>query len=388
MPTIGRVDALLRAVRAVRALSRPPGAAPAGRRDVALVVACAVLVVAEGLLRPQLPYRWPSVALALVLLPVLLVRRTHPLAAVVAVFVPLTAASMVTRHAMPDLGSGAYVLLVVHALARWGSGREIAAGAPLVLLQAGLAGLSPGATTGDVVGGTAVLSAVLALGAAARSSARARARALEQAELLERERLARDLHDTVAHHMSAVVVRAQAGLAAAPGDPDAATDALRVVEAEASRALAEMRGLVRTLRRDEPAELQPGARPVDVLALADDGQPGPRVDVRVEGDLDGVAPAVGAAVFRIAQESVTNARRHARNATRVQVRVGTDGRTVQVDVRDDGAPAGALRGHAPGHGLVGMAERARLLGGRCEAGPDPAGGWRVTATLPRDGVRR
>jgi len=91
---------------------------------------------------------------------------------------------------------------------------------------------------------------------------------------------------------------------------------------------------------------------------------------------------VAAAVFRLAQEAVTNARRHARDATRVDVRVDVDGAGVQRDVRDDGVAAASA---APGYGITGMRERAALLGGACDAGPVAGGGWAVTATIPRAG---
>ncbi len=98
------------------------------------------------------------------------------------------------------------------------------------------------------------------------------------------------------------------------------------------------------------------------------------------GDVGDLPPLVQSAVYRLAQESVTNARRHARHATRIEVRVDADDTSVHLRVSDDGetAPAGA-----PGFGLIGMIERADLLGGTCEAGPDPGRGWTVTATLPR-----
>ena len=91
---------------------------------------------------------------------------------------------------------------------------------------------------------------------------------LEQVKLLERERLARDLHDTVAHHVSAMAIRAQAGLATMATQPDAAGEALRVIEAEASLALAEMRTMVRVLRRDVPADLAPSPVIADIERLA------------------------------------------------------------------------------------------------------------------------
>ena len=110
---------------------------------------------------------------------------------------------------------------------------------------------------------------------------------------------------------------------------------------------------------------------------------GPAVEVELSGDLDGLRPLVGAAIYRIAQESITNAMRHARHATRVDVRVVADGDLVRVTVRDDGE-AGASDGSS-GYGLVGMTERATLLGGTLDAGPG-AEGWTVTAVLPRSGA--
>jgi signal transduction histidine kinase len=237
-------------------------------------------------------------------------------------------------------------------------------------------------TAGDVLGALAVLFAVSAVGAAVRYRARARARELDQVKLVERERLARDLHDTVAHHVSAMAIRAQAGLVTAETRPDAATDALRVIESEATRALAEMRALVRVLRTGEPAQLTPGPSVADLAQLAGPSRGGPAVDVELAGDLGGLSPSVGAAIYRLAQEAVTNARRHARHATRVEVRVSADDRSVRLRVTDDGDAAARADGET-GFGLVGMAERAGLLGGTCEAGPGPERGWTVTAVLPR-----
>jgi signal transduction histidine kinase len=110
---------------------------------------------------------------------------------------------------------------------------------------------------------------------------------------------------------------------------------------------------------------------------------GPRVRVTVSGDLADLPAAIDAAVFRIAQEAVTNALRHASNATLVDVRVTGERSTVDLVVRDDGDPVVAAPSHGAGFGLTGMVERALLLGGACQAGPCPGRGWTVSATLPR-----
>ena len=109
----------------------------------------------------------------------------------------------------------------------------------------------------------------------------------------------------------------------------------------------------------------------------------PRVDVQLPGGLVDVNPSVGVALYRIAQEAVTNAVRHAGNATRIVVHVAEEDGQVRLTVRDDG-DASATGHTPPGYGLVGMAERASLLGGTLQAGPDPGGGWTVDAVLPKE----
>jgi hypothetical protein len=160
----------------------------------------------------------------------------------------------------------------------------------------------------------------------------------------------------------------------------AAVEALEVIEAEGSRTLAEMRSLVGVLRQPGSAPLAPIGTLDDVRRLArPDGRP--RVTVTVSGALDGLDPVVAAALYRVAQESVTNAARHARAATVVAVEVVTAADAVRLTVRDDGGTAPPPDGG--GFGLPGMAERAALLGGSLSAGPAQHGGWLVEATLPR-----
>ena len=235
----------------------------------------------------------------------------------------------------------------------------------------------------DAIGGVAVLMSAFALGWAVRSQHDARERGLEQVKSEERVLLARELHDTVAHHVSAIAVQAQAGRALAATSPSSPLEALEVIEAEASRTLAEMRAMVRVLRNKAPANYAPQPGVVDLERLSGASPTGPRVKVTVTGDLAALPRAVDAAVFRIAQEGVTNALRHARNATLVDVRVAGDQSTVSVTVRDDGDAGPGDPDPDAGFGLAGMVERALLVGGKCRAGPCPGGGWAVVATLPR-----
>ncbi|WP_246595312.1 sensor histidine kinase [Actinoplanes auranticolor] len=363
-------------LRSIRDEPRSPHPPARVWRDWALVGVLVPLAVLEGLLRPGMPWRVVSVVVVVALVPTLLWRRTRPL---LMVAIGFGVSGIIPAQEMYTV---AFVLILLYALLRWGSGREAVLGLAVVLAKGVLAAAFGQLAPADLVAGPAVISATVALGLAARYRARARRRELEQVALLERERLARDLHDTVAHHVSAMAIRAQAGLATAPGDPAAATDALRIIEAEASLALAEMRSMVRVLRHDRPAGRDPGPRLADLATLADGSRSGPPVDVGITGDLTGVPSPVGAAVFRLAQESVTNARRHARHAKRIEVRVSADPTSVRLRVSDDGQTRPRRR-NAPGYGLIGMIERAELLGGTCTAGPDPAGGWTVTAVLPR-----
>ena len=283
----------------------------------------------------------------------------------------------------PQLVTTAYFLLLVYAVVRWGSGRAMVAAGAIMLASSALSFALGPTSIGDAVGGLAVVAATVSLGVAFRWRAAARARELDRVKLLEREQLARDLHDTVAHHVSAIAIQAQAGTAVAATDPDAAAEVLRVIEGEASRTLDEMRSMVRVLRRDDVADRSPGPGISDLRsARARRHRRRPAVDVRLVGDVEAVPPTVAAAVYRLAQEAVTNARRHARNATRVDVRVEADDAAIRLEVRDDGDPVASA---TPGYGMTGMAERATLLGGTCEAGPAPGGGWAVTAVLPRSG---
>ena len=363
----------------------PPPPHPPARvwRDWVLIAVLILAAVLEGVLRPDVPWRVLSIVVTVGVLPTLLWRRTRPLLMLAIAFGATTVLSLVTGTDTPNLDVLAFVLLLVYALFRWGSGRAMVLGGAIVLGRLVLYYATEPVPVGDVVGSLAVLFAVSATGVAVRYRGRARAREIDQVKLVERERLARDLHDTVAHHVSAMAIRAQAGLVTAEAQPNAATDALRDIETEAGRALAEMQALVRVLRTNEPAELKPGMRIADLVQLAGPSRGGPTVDVELIGDLERLSPPVSAAVYRLAQEAVTNARRHARHATRIAVSVAADEQSVRLRVNDDGETSAGRPPASAGYGLIGMVERVELLGGTCQAGPDPAKGWTVTAVLPR-----
>ncbi|MGN6219698.1 MAG: histidine kinase [Microbacterium sp.] len=368
----------------VRALWDAPRAVPAPPRfvwrDAVLVGAVVVAALLEAALRTDVPWRWPWAVALIGLSAALLWRRTHPLAMLAVALVAGTVMGW-AAGGDPRLFTTAYFLVLLYALFRWASGREMILGGALVVLGTALSLTTAGTTLGDIVGGIAVAVATASLGVALRWRARARARDLEQARLAERVQLARDLHDTVAHHVSAIAIQAQAGTLVVAKDPAATAQALRTIEAEATQTLREMRAMVGVLRADHaPLSPTPGLADLQALAVADGTAP--QVAVRVQGDPVEVPSPVAAAVFRLAQEAVTNARRHGHGVRRIDIDVNITADGLQLTVDDDGKGAAST---APGYGIRGMQERAAMLGGRCEAGPRPDGGWRVAVSLPRTG---
>jgi len=376
-------------------LAEPAAPDPPARvwRDWALVVALVSVAVLEGLLSNDLVWPVVSVMVAIALLPALLWRRTHPLAVAVVAFGTLAvidSVSLIAGVRWEGLGTTAYVLILIYALFRWASGRHSVIGLGVVSLPVLLSTLGPllqpranDQLATNLLGGGLVLLAAAALGLSVRFQDKARSRGLDKVKLLEREQLARELHDTVAHHVSAIAIRAQAGRVVAASDPTAALDALLVIEEEASQTLAEMRAMVGALRHGEEADLSPQRGVADIERLAVVAGDGPQVDVELSGDLGALQPSVNAALYRLAQESITNALRHGRHATRVRVSVYGEDECVRLTVGDDGDPAPFDARSTTGFGLIGMAERAKLLGGTLEAGPSQHRGWTVRAVLPR-----
>ena len=372
---------MLKSLRSAFAPRAAPADAPTAHEWLLLAVIIAIALI-EAALRPELSPL--SVVVGMAILPTVLWRRSRPLLMVALGFGVSAGISWVrlaTAVELPTLHSAAFLVLLPYALVRWGSRPAIGWGSGIIALAAALGFLADRQPAGDVIGGTSVLLAVMAAGAAARYRARARAQEIEQVKSREREQIARDLHDTVAHHVSAIAIRAQAALATST-QPHAAIDALRDIESEASKALADMRAMVRVLRTDPP-ERAPTAGIADLHRLQRPGGDAPAVDVQVTGDASALSGTAVATIYRLAQEAVTNARRHARNATLILVELTVDVDTIRLRVTDDGDAARATETIGGGYGLTGMAERAALLDGTFGAGPWRGRGWRVEATLPR-----
>lgn len=358
-------------------------------RDAWFVAAVAVIAAVEAFTREQLIWPVMSVVVAVGLACLLPWRRVRPLLVFVVSFGTVSAvevASVLRDVQWDGLNVSAFMLVLPYALSRWGSGRHVGIGLAAMSVPLGLTVVA-GDPLGDVVGGAAVVLLSFALGQAVRSSAELRTEEIEGVRSRERAELARELHDTVAHHVSAIAVQAQAGRVVAATRPDAALQALGVIEEEATRALEEMRSMVGALRAGDPADLRPQQGVRDLARLArPGGATGPEVVVTVADGVAGLRPSVDAACYRLAQEAVTNALRHARHASTVEVHLDGDDEHVRLTVADDGHASGSAVATPPGFGLVGMAERAALLGGTFAAGPRPEGGWIVSATLPIQAV--
>jgi signal transduction histidine kinase len=201
----------------------------------------------------------------------------------------------------------------------------------------------------------------------------------QTAEQRERVRIARELHDVIGHALSQINVQASVGLHLMDRDPEQARTALASVKETSKTALEEVRSVLGVIRSDGEAPLAPQAELAELPRLVA-GVRSPGFDAELVDRLDGALPGRAAqfAAYRIAQEALTNVVRHAR-ATRAVVAVERLGDELLLTVDDDG---GGIDASVEGSGILGMRERAALLGGSVELGPSPRGGTRVTARLP------
>jgi signal transduction histidine kinase len=201
----------------------------------------------------------------------------------------------------------------------------------------------------------------------------------------ERTRISREMHDIVAHSLSVMIAQADGGRYAAATNPQAAIGALEAIARTGRDALGDMRGIVRVLRdgpEDQGVELRPAphVRDLEVL-VAETRQAGLGVTLVRVGEPRYLPPGVGAALQRIAQEALTNVMKHAGPGAAATVTERWLADRIELAVADDGRGASAV-GDGEGHGLIGMRERAEMLGGTLRAGPGPTGGFLVTARLP------
>src|SRR5918995_1765733 len=213
---------------------------------------------------------------------------------------------------------------------------------------------------------------------------RTREELARRAVVEERLRIARELHDVVAHALSVIAVQAGAGRVVGEDSPATAREALASIETASRSALGEMRRLLMVLRSDEgevePLVPSPGLSELEglVAATVRSGLP---VEVRIDGDRVALPAGGGLAAHRLVQGALTNVRKHA-HASRASVVISYDPDEVRIEVLDDGVGPRANGRLGAGHGLVGMRERAALYGGTVETGPGLDGGFRVTARIP------
>jgi len=295
-------------------------------------------------------------------------------------------------------------LVVSYRVGRYGP-QLMAAFLTLPFLALALTNPGPQLVAPDWPGDTALAILAAALGPAAactgaalrsRTEASQRAAAneaftetlLENTARGERARISRELHDVVAHHVSMIAVQAETARLATPGMPPAGAQGLSAIGDTARAALTEMRRLLGVLREDTgdtTVDRQPQPGLAQLGELLDEAREVTGIGARliVRGWLTSLDPGVELAAYRIVQEALTNARRHAPGAA-VDVEMDFADDVLRLRVRDNGpGPAPAQPGQLPaGHGLLGMRERAAAVGGQLTTGPAPGGGFLVLATLP------
>ena len=352
-----------------------------------LVAVLIGFALVEGITRDELVWRQLSVPLLLIPIVIMLWRRTHPLLSVAVPWTVITGldiAAIAVGRDSPGLVTMVGLIVYPYALFRWGSGRDAVIGLLIMNVMNVTNMIYYPSGPELTIFSFAWLLLPSSLGAAVRFRDRAQTNAVNEAKMFEREQLARELHDTIAHRVSAIAIQAEAGFTLMSSDPEASASTLKAIKEEASRTLTEMRSIVGMLRQGED-EPSPQKRIGDLQRLAANGVQQPPIEIEVLGEFDDVAPSIQTAVFRIAQEASTNARRHARRATRISIRVEEDDRDVTVTVADDGDASYVDPKSSSGYGLVGMNERASLHGGSLDAGPNRGRGWTVKAVLPKQG---
>ncbi|WP_062317871.1 sensor histidine kinase [Demequina maris] len=358
-------------------------------QDLALAAVLTVVAQVELALADDVEgsRAWHAAGFALVTGAVAL-RRRAPLAAAAAGAIGITMSTLAGEVPGP-VAPLLSLILVTYAVASYSSMRRALAGLAIVVAAILVYPLVARSTFGDELGNLVIFVAIWLLGVAVRRREQraaiaeaevARERAEHEAERAravrdERLRIARELHDVVAHGVSGMVLHAGAARQALTTEPEAAEASLLEVEAAGRQSLGELRTMLTVMRVDD-------TMPGDLVEAAVERarEAGLAVDARIVWAPEALAAETVLAAGRIVQEAVTNVVRHAQGATRVVIDVEDVGASVRVRVADDGRPSGDPR---PGLGLVGMRERAAALGGEVDAGPAEDGGWRVEALLPR-----
>ncbi|MFF6783888.1 histidine kinase [Streptomyces sp. NPDC012510] len=329
----------------------------------------------------------PGAATAVVLCALALMRHREPawtaavglVVTALAVLVPLLPGTRFPAGLGPAVALGLAVLTgsAVRLLPMVRAGAVASAGLLVIAVQFAV---RPPSAVPAIAAAAWLVSVGVGL-ALRRYDGRAKA-AAEEVRRAERLALARELHDIVAHHITGMLIQAQAAHVVARRAPEKVSDSLSEIETAGSEAMAAMRRVVGLLRdTDDAAAASPGPEGLSALVERFSRQ-GPHVRLSAPDDDTDWPPEVTSTVYRIVQEALTNVLRHARHARAIDVTVGHDTEAVTVEVTDDALPNSARPHHRGGYGLIGMRERVETLGGSLCAGPQPGGGWSVRATLP------
>lgn len=364
---------------------RPPVA------DVALALALSIVAVLE-----TISGQWSSPAVLLMTLP-LAWRRRQPLA----VFLAIAAAAVGVFQQAPYAGLTA-VMIAAYSVGTYSRHRLLSLGVIIAtatviatVFHAGWPPL-PDASAPYVIAlsmwlvGNAIRSRQLRADAFADRATRLereREQATREAVAAEHARIARELHDVVAHSVSVMVVQAGAARHILSKSPQQADEALRAVESSGREAMAELRHLLGLLNQDDDQVAlapQPGLDQLDSLVRRV-GEAGLPVTLHVEGRTRPLPPGLDLAAYRVVQEALTNALKYA-GLARTDVILDYREDELKIEVLDDGPGRSAAAGTGAGQGLVGMRERLALYGGTLEAGPRLERGYAVRAWLPLDGV--
>jgi signal transduction histidine kinase len=302
-------------------------------------------------------------------------RRSHP----VAVMAIALAGGLVVQVLAPD---GVFPYAGLIAIASLAAARPLRVSLPALAALLGLTALNfLTGPVGDAAFAMAAPVVAWSLGEVLRNRGVAIEQESRRAVADEQARIARELHDVIAHCVSVIVVQAAAAEDVFDERPEQARAALRSIESAGRGALVELRRLLAAVRpEDDPTHPQPG-----LDRLGDLAEPlraaGLEVALRREGPVAGRLPAgVDLSAYRIVQEALTNTLRHA-GASRAEVTVRASAGMLELDILDDGR-GGAPTAEGAGRGIAGMRERTAMLGGTLDAGPLPAGGFRVHARLP------
>ena len=381
-----------------------PASRSAGRwvSDVLVTLVAAVSAFGSSVHDNPHPQRAAVVVLAVAAVP-LLVRRIWPIP-VFAVALALNAGAGLWGHVHAVNGLALLIALYTVAAIRPRRDALVCAGLLELTVVAGLLLFAGGGWWYDSIFVSGMVAAALGLGLYSATRRAYLAELHDRAERLERERdqqgalaaaaerarIAREMHDIVAHHLTVMITLSDAAIAASAASPERATEVMRSVSATGRRALADTRRLLGVLHQRPGQDAGEALAPVPDLTQLDIlieqvRSAGLDTTLEIHGEAPDLPAGVQLTVYRLVQEALTNTLKHGGSGARASVRLRFLPGELRVDVDDDGAGVTAPAPASIGSGLVGMQERVHAYGGDVQTGPRQAGGWRVSARLHLDG---